>query len=73
MNDKYSDEFILHKVLNKLHTSFDHVRVTYNAYKDTWKINLLISIYVHENLMINLSKVDNANLVVQSKPQSKSH
>lgn len=44
-----ADEFIVHKLLNELFTSFAQLKVTYNSQKDKLNINELISLVFRKN------------------------
>lgn len=45
---KEVDEFIVHQMLNKLHT-FDQLKVTYNVQKDKRNVDELISLCFSKN------------------------
>ncbi|GKV46366.1 hypothetical protein SLEP1_g53351 [Rubroshorea leprosula] len=65
--------FLVHKALNSLLTSFGQIRTIYNAQKETWNVNQLISICVQEEENRKKQKVESVNLVYQPHSGKDSH
>ncbi|KAK9913445.1 hypothetical protein M0R45_037261 [Rubus argutus] len=63
-------QFLVHMALNSLPASFSQLKTTYNAQKDKWTLNELISICVQEEERMKKEEVV-VNLV--NKPQPKHH
>ena len=63
-------QFLVHMALNSLPVSFSQLKTTYNAQKDKWTLNELISICVQEEERMKKEEVV-VNLV--NKPQPKHH
>ena len=63
-----SDEFLVHLALNSLPSQYSQLKVTYNAQKDKWNLNELISICVQEEERLRKEKGKSVHLVAQDPP-----
>lgn len=58
-----TEPFLVHQALNSLPHTFSHVRTIYNAQKETWNVNQLISVCVQEEEIQKKLKEESVNLV----------
>lgn len=56
-----TDPFLVHLALNSIPSSYGHLKVNYNAKKDKWDLNEMISFYVHEEARIKKEKEANTS------------
>lgn len=71
LNMPLEDEFIVHSALSSLPTQFGQLLTTYNALKEKWSLNELITICVQEEVRLKKGKSVIVNLV--GKPNWKSN
>ncbi|GKV21820.1 hypothetical protein SLEP1_g31762 [Rubroshorea leprosula] len=68
-----TEPFLVHQALNSLSISFGQIGTLYNAQKETWHVNQLISICVQEEENQKKQKAESVNLVYQPHLGKDSH
>nr|CAN78670.1 hypothetical protein VITISV_042174 [Vitis vinifera] len=65
-----SESFLVHFILNTLPPQFGPFKISYNAYKDKWSINELITMCVQEEGRLMTEQGESAMSITQKKGKS---
>ncbi|KAL0405197.1 UNVERIFIED_CONTAM: hypothetical protein Slati_3833600 [Sesamum latifolium] len=66
-----SESFMVHLILNSLPKEYGPFKITYNAQKEKWSVNKLLTICVQEEERLKNENIEVANLVTQNKGKGK--
>ncbi|KAK4408778.1 hypothetical protein Sango_0458800 [Sesamum angolense] len=66
-----SEPFLVHLILNSLPKEYGPFKITYNAQKEKWSVNELLSMSVQEEERLKNENIEVANLVTQNKGKGK--
>ncbi|KAL0293729.1 UNVERIFIED_CONTAM: hypothetical protein Sangu_2522700 [Sesamum angustifolium] len=66
-----SEPFLVHLILNSLPKEYGPFKITYNAQKEKWSVNELLTMCVQEEERLKNENIEVANLVTQNKGKGK--
>ncbi|XP_075077046.1 uncharacterized protein LOC142163802 [Nicotiana tabacum] len=66
-----SEPFLVHFILNSLHTEYDPFKISYNTHKDKWSINELLTMCVQEEERLKHETPKSVNMVTHGKRNAK--
>ncbi|KAL0410471.1 UNVERIFIED_CONTAM: Retrovirus-related Pol polyprotein from transposon TNT 1-94 [Sesamum latifolium] len=66
-----SEPFLVHLILNSLPKEYGPFKITYNAQKEKWSVNELLTMCVQEEERLKNENIEVANLVTQNKGKEK--
>ena len=63
LNITIDESFLVHQALNSLPTKFGQLKSIYNAQSETWNVNQLIYVCVHEEERIKKEYGESVNMI----------
>ncbi|KAL0374275.1 UNVERIFIED_CONTAM: Retrovirus-related Pol polyprotein from transposon TNT 1-94, partial [Sesamum radiatum] len=66
-----SEPFLVHLILNSLPKEYGPFKITYNAQKEKWSVNELLTMCVQEEERLKNENIEVANLMTQNKGKGK--